>query len=438
MARRLRGALQNAGFPTVVLGVLAVALVVSQRYPPFALAVAVGFVYLALVGLWGFAQAGMATVTIAYFMAPMDSIRPVPGFPVVSASDLLFLVGFLTLAPTLLVRRFAVPIGFLLPLMGFLAVAVLASAGNPQPVSTFSQLLRLVVGALTLPIVIAWWKPEEKVVVRLASAYVLGSALSAVVGISRYHGDRIVGLTNHPNIFSLCSVLAIAVVPFLETRVKGTWRLILLATIPINALGIWWSGSRTSLLALVFVMILYPLLRRSVMTALSFAAVGIVATFTVIRFANAADETSALGRLLGGGQSTASDENRRWAAQEAWRNIQASPVIGRGFEPITEGLGSLAHNIYLQVASATGILGLVAYLLMLGFLAKQATVRTRHLGLLALPILVYMFVGPVIPLLWDRFIWCMAALALLVSEYEQADDDDVGAEPSRATTQVVR
>lgn len=434
MARRFRAALRDAGFPTLVVGILAIVLVLSQRSPLLAPVAAVGFVYLALVGMWGFAQAGTVTITAAYFMAPMDSIRPIPGLAFVSASDLLFLVGFLTLAPILLVRRFAIPIGFVLPMIGFLGVAVLASVANPHPVSTFSQLLRLVVGALTLPIVIAWWKPEEKVVVRLSSAYVLGSTVSAVVGISQYHGSRIAGLTNHPNIFSLCSVLAIAVVPFLETRVKGKWRLVLIATVPINALGIWWSGSRTSLLALVFVMILYPALKRSVMTMLSFAALGVVTTFLVARFADAADETSALGRLLGGGQSGSSDENRREAAEQAWRNIQASPVIGRGFEPITEGLGFLAHNIYLQVASATGVLGLTAYLLMLGFLAKQATVRTRHLGLLALPILVYMFVGPVIPLLWDRFIWCMAALALLVSEYVQTDDEDVGAEADPVTT----
>ena len=39
-----------------------------------------------------------------------------------------------------------------------------------------------------------------------------------------------------------------------------------------------------------------------VMAALSVAAVGVVATYFVAQFADAADETSALGRLLGGGQ----------------------------------------------------------------------------------------------------------------------------------------
>ena len=77
---------------------------------------------------------------------------------------------------------------------------------------------------------------------------------------------------------------------------------------------------------------------------------------------------------------------------------------------------------------ATGVLGLTAVLVMLVFLAKQATVSTRHLGLLAVPVLVYMFVGPVIPMLWDRWIWCMAALALLVSEYIESDEEDVGTE----------
>jgi len=434
---RLRGALQKAVLPTFVVVGLAVVLLLSLKSPPFALLAAVGLVYLTLVGVWGFAQAGTATVTLAFFMAPMDSVRPVPGLAFVSAADILWLVGFITLAPTLLARRFAVPIGFLMPLMAFLCVALLASAGNPNPLSTFSQLVRLVVGALTLPIVIGWWKPSEKIVVRLATAYVLGSAVSGVVGLSRYHGDRIMGLTNHPNIFSLCAVLAVAIVPFLESRVDRTWRLILLATVPINVLGIWWSGSRTSLLALLFVVILYPLLKRSVMSMLTVAGVGVVGMFVLASFADAVDETSALGRLLGRGTASASDESRRWGQEQAWNDFVSSPVIGRGFEPRTEGLGFLAHDIYLQVASATGVLGLTAYLLMLGFLAKQATVRTRHLGLLALPTLVYMFVGPLIPLLWDRFIWCMAALALLVSEYVQPEEDDVGAEGDRPATRAL-
>jgi hypothetical protein len=74
------------------------------------------------------------------------------------------------------------------------------------------------------------------------------------------------------------------------------------------------------------------------------------------------------------------------------------------------------------------VLGLTAFLLMLFFLAKQATVSNRHLGLLAIPVLVYMFVGPVGPMLWDRWIWSMAALALLVPAYVDPEDEDVGAD----------
>ena len=429
MISPFRGVLRNAGFTALTVGVLAIALPLALKSPLFALAAAVGFAYVILVGRWGFAHAGPAMVTLAYFMAPLDSIRPVPGLRIISAADVLWFVGFLTLAPILIRRRFALPMAFLAPLLAFVAVATLSSVGNPHPLSTFEQLLRLTLGALGLPILLGWWRPDEKVVVRLASAYVLGSTLSATVGIAGYHGERIQGLTTHPNFMAMCSTLAIAIVPFLETRIEKSWRLAIWASVPINLVGIWWSGSRTALLGMIFVAMLYPFLKRSVVATLSLAAAGVSAMYVVVRFAmSSGDETSALGRLLGGGTASVSDDVRRANQEQAWNNFISSPVIGRGFEPRTQGLGFDAHNIYLQVASATGVLGLTAFLLMLFFLAKQATVSTRHLGLLALPVLVYMFVGPVVPMLWDRWIWCMAALALLVPAFLEPDDEDVGSD----------
>jgi O-antigen ligase len=431
-----RGVRRNAGSPALMVGVLAVALTLAMKSPLFAVAAAVAFAYVILLGLWGFAQAGTAMVTVAYFMAPLDSIRPIPGLHIVSASDVLWGVGFLTLAPILVRRPFALPMAFLAPLLAFVAVAILASVGNPHPLTAFQQLLRLTLGALGLPILIGWWRPDEKVVVRLASAYVLGSTLSSAVGIAQYHGERIEGLTTHPNFFAMCCTLAIAIMPFLETRMERGWRLVILATVPINVLGIWLSGSRTGLLGIVFVALLYPLLKRSVMAAVGFAGLGITAMYLVVTFASTAgDQSNALGRLLGGGTASVSDNVRIANQERAWHNFQSSPVIGRGFEPRTQGLGFDAHDIYLQVASATGVLGLTAFVLMLAFFAKQATVTTRHLGLLAVPVLVYMFVGPIIPMLWDRWIWCMAALALLVPEYAEYDDEDVGTHIEAAAVQ---
>jgi O-antigen ligase len=432
---RVRPALREAIFPTFVVGVLGVAILLGQRSPIFAAIAAVGFAYVILVGVWGFASAGTAMVTLAYFMAPLDSVR-LPGLRIVAAADVLWFVGFLTLAPILIRRRFALPMAFLAPLLAFLAVATLASVGNPHPLSTFEQLLRLTLGALGLPILLGWWRPDEKIVVRLASAYVLGSALSAAVGIAQYHGDRIQGLTTHPNFLAMCSTLAIAIVPFLETRVEQAWRLAILATVPFNIMAIWWSGSRTALLGMIFVALLFPFLKRSVPAALGLAAGGVAAMYVVVRYASSSGaETNALGRLLGRGTASTSDSVRIAHQEQAWQNFVSSPVIGRGFEPRTQGLGFDAHNIYLQVASATGVLGLTAFLLMLFFLAKQATVSSRHLGLLAIPVLVYMFVGPVVPMLWDRWIWCMAALALLVPAYLQPDDEDVGADTEIAGVQ---
>lgn len=284
MAERFRVALRNSGLPAVVLVALAGALILSMQSPVFGLAAAVVFIYVALVAMWGLVATGTATVTLAYFMAPMDSIRPVPGVPFVSAADVLWAVGFLTLAPALIRRRFAVPMAFLAPLLAFVSVATLASAGNPAPLSTFEQLLRLTLGALGLPILIGWWRPAEKVVAGLASAYVFGSAFSALVGVAQYHGERIQGLTTHPNFFAMCSTLAIAIVPFLETRLERGWRLAILATVPINLMGIWWSGSRTALLGMIFVALLYPLLKRSVPAALTLAAAGVTAMYVVVTF----------------------------------------------------------------------------------------------------------------------------------------------------------
>jgi hypothetical protein len=111
---------------------------------------------------------------------------------------------------------------------------------------------------------------------------------------------------------------------------------------------------------------------------------------------------------MGGGNATGSNQAREDAARIAIDQFTASPLLGGGFGPILE-----AHNIYLQIAAAVGIFGLLGYLLIMWSLVRPLFMYAEPYGLLAVPALAYAMAGMIFPLLWDRYIWCVLALGLI-------------------------
>ena len=110
---------------------------------------------------------------------------------------------------------------------------------------------------------------------------------------------RRIGLSEHPNVFGLCALLAVALIPFILTQVPRSWRWIPLGLGAVCMYGVWISGSRAALAALIAVAVIYPVLARSVLAGLA-----LIAGFTAFlafagRLLGETSSSNALGRLLG-------------------------------------------------------------------------------------------------------------------------------------------
>ena len=108
-------------------------------------------------------------------------------------------------------------------------------------------------------------------------------------------------------------------------------------------------------------------------------------------------DDNALGRLLGGGQAVASDLEREQAITAGLRSFRENPAFGGGFEQALN-----AHNIYLQIAVAVGLDGLVGYLLVIGSVVAPLVIQRTPYVLLAYPALAYEFRGLLSNILWSR------------------------------------
>jgi hypothetical protein len=87
-----------------------------------------------------------------------------------------------------------------------------------------------------------------------------------------------------------------------------------------------------------------------------------------------------------------------------------------------------AHNIFLQIAAAVGIFGLLFYLIVLWSLIRPILTLPSPYGLLSVPALAYAMAGLIFPFLWDRYIWCVLGFALvgpILAQRAAAEDETV-------------
>lgn len=381
---------------SLVLGILGMALVAG----------------LTLVAVLGFERAAMTLFFIGFATAPMDRVRPVPGLDIVAASDLILFAAVICLAPVLLRRTFGLQAMFLVAVLVFVSAALVASAVNPEPIVSLFIIARLLVGAILLPVLFAWWRPRPEVVVALALAYVGGAGISvaqAVLSGDSVYG-RYIGLTMHPNILGLCSLLAVALVPFLLSALPRWTAPFLVVAAGVNAYGVWISGSRAALVVAILAAGVYVLISRSINVVLLFFGLSIAPVWIVARAIVRGEEgNNALGRLLGNATSTPSDLDREMLRQVAIDNFTANPLFGVGFGDVLE-----AHNVYLQIAAAGGIITVAAFLLLMGATLRQAMIVGPRYLMLAIPAISYIAIAPLTSLVWDRYIWTVLALPFLL------------------------
>jgi hypothetical protein len=406
-----------------------------------ALGLAVLLVVLVTVGI---ELTATALLLVAMTMAPMNDVKPVAAISFVTMSDVFFFLGVGLLLPILMTRGFHRQAPFLLGVAGVFVVGLVSSAVSTDPAASLNGLVRLAVGALLLPIVFMLWRPGRRVLVAFAGAYVLGTAISVakgrISGVTSTDG-RYAGLTEHPNILGVTCMLAVTLVPFLLVGTPRSYRWVVLGAGAVCGYGVWISGSRAALVGTAAVAVLYLVLSRKIEHAVVFFGISIIPVYVVGRtFASGVVDGSPLGRLRGGGSASMSDLERQDLARVAIGKFFSHPIIGTGF-----GDASLAHNIYLQIAAAGGVVGLAFYLLILLSTVRQPLVLGSPAHLLALPAMAYVLIGPLTPLLWDRYVWCVLALPFLMSGQArderaapERDDGPAAVPPRRLTGRALR
>ncbi|WP_186313497.1 O-antigen ligase [Paenarthrobacter nicotinovorans] len=276
---------------------------------------------------------------------------------------------------------------------------------------------------------------NPSIVGRVALAWTAGAAVSGAVAISDFlhitsvsnallgyvnATGRSSGLTAHPNTLGVSCAMAMSIAVYYIAR----RRLLGLAMFVSLAGGVIASGSRAAqvavVLSLVFTLACSAKTRRRVLPVLLGAsAVGIIIAFLsgpaalpdlggIVRFTDASAEVSDAGRAL--------------VLQQGIHDFQYSPIIGVGLEYATS-----AHNIYIQMAAAGGVLlvcGLLAYFI--GAITVGWRVRTVHplsVHILA-ALIVWLSAGIASNQLTDRFLYfpvaCLAALPYMLPRSSEA------------------
>ena len=426
----------RAVVPPVVVLVMLMVLIPLGLGSTIGAGAALGLVLvLLLLATVGLESSAVVLLGAGFLFAPMNDVKPVAAVSFVTVSDVFFFMGVVTLFPLLMTRTFVRQAPFLMGVGGIVAFGLISSALAPAPAASLNVLVRLIVGALMLPLVFMLWRPGRGVMTWFAAAYVAGNGISVLQGLATgvvSVEGRYIGLTEHPNILGLISMLAVALVPFLYAEVPSRLRWLVLVGGAVSAYGVWMSGSRAALAGTVVLALVYLMLSRSIEHGLVLFGLSIVPLYLVGRtFSSDTADSSPLGRLRGGGSATLSDIDRDNLHAVAIDKFLHHPVLGNGFAD-----ASLAHNIYLQVAAAGGVVGVLFFLVIVVSTIRQPLLLLGHLRLLALPAMGYAMVGPLTPLIWDRYIWCVLALPFLVPRPpgRTATDDVVheAAEPSAA------
>ncbi|MGH2561661.1 MAG: oligosaccharide flippase family protein, partial [Thermomicrobiales bacterium] len=358
----------------------------------------------------------------------------------VALSDLFFLLAALVLLPGLVVRggqeRLA-PVRWLVG--GALLIVVgglLGSMFAANPSASLAQLIRFSIASILVPILFAFWSPSVVELRRIAWLWVCSVTVSALVAILEmgnfYHG-RADGLTNHPNHLALTCVMATGPAIALTLLSRGLGRWIGVGCGLTLAAGLLISGSRAGLAGIGMTLIAMAAFTKRAEIAAGIAAAFFAGTGLIVTGVVNLPAGNALARLFGSEDRTvvqgvfASDEMRQDQFQQGLDRVLANPFTGVGFE---DALAS--HDIYLQLWSSAGVLGLAGILTIAVVLLNVPARTLLARGALATPppmmlllgfgasFFGYLVTGLFHNALWDRYLWLTPALIAVLTPHAVA------------------
>ena len=292
-----------------------------------------------------------------------------------------------------------------------IAGGILGSQFAADLAVSLSSIIRFGLAAVGVPLVFAALRPTRSEVRLLAWAFVVGAAVNSVAGVLTYtSGNRGIGLSTHSNHLAAGCLLAsgFAAGLFLTSARLASW--IAAALWGVVAVGILKSGSRAGVIGeMILIALLLGLtgsariLRWCVTVVVGVAALLAV---NVIPY----DEQDAIARVLGRNRSAVaqSDFERAQFRAKAIQGIEEHPLTGAGFEE-----ARTAHNVYLQVWGAAGIIGLLgmAVLWSAGIHALlEGMAGDRWVLGAAAAVVSFLVIASASNILWDRYLWFAFAL----------------------------
>ncbi|HJQ04975.1 MAG TPA: O-antigen ligase family protein [Nocardioides sp.] len=369
----------------------------------------------------------------AFAMAPAyKGLASSPG-ATVTPTDAALALGLLMLVPSMFEKRLRLPLTYVIGLVLVIVMGLIGTMVAKSPFYSAYQMLQWLAMLVVLTFGIALWSPSWRVVRVLMWSYVVGQTASLVKAFisGPTGGDgRYMGLSHHPNAFAEGGMMAFAGLLYLFHTTKSVRTRLLILVLAAGAVeSVVLSGSRATLVVIAALMLMVPFVERSALIGFAGAIVGALVVFTLPLLTNASGQGSALNRLAGDKTASAADSQRTAQLKEGWHLFLHHPVLGNGFDQVNG-----FHNLFLEVAAASGVVGLLGYLLILYCLCRPIFGRfpERRLAYVA-----WAFVGltGTVPGMEDRTLWMPMALVFLMAarEYQvlTGTTDDDGAEVAR-------
>jgi O-antigen ligase len=385
--------------------------------------------YVLLLTCLGTERLAVLTLLAAFVTAPMyKGLSPSLDSPV-TPTDGLFVLGFALLMPTVAARRVHLPALYFVGLIIVVVTGCLASVLSADPLTSFIALTLWLMVMGALPIAFALWSPGSRVIELLAWAYVSGHMISIAYALVNGPGDqgRYGGLAAHPNYYAQAGMMSIALLIYLFFRhsEQVLLRLVVLGAAAASLYSIDSSGSRAALVVTAVLVLMIPVVERSAITGFVWALLGALAIVVLPLVIGVTGEQSSLARLVGNTNSSFSDQERTAGLASGWDRFWAHPLTGDGLLELFD-----IHNMFLEVAVAIGIFGLVGYLMVLAVFARPLFGHHPHRRL-AYTAWAYLGFGATIPSLYDRSIWGPIALSVVtIATAARWSDDERGDTPA--------
>ena len=231
----------------------------------------------------------------------------------------------------------------------------IAALGSPN---SFAQVFaKFTITALPLALAMSRLLPNRQEVCLLVSGLVVGITASTGFGLYGPVGGqgRALGFTSHPNQFAVHAVVSLPLLWLLwkEGRLRLRWILIL-ATLEVW--GLLLSGSRSGLLALIAVLVLWIWRRTGALSLTVGLLFGFISAVAISLTPPVTIDTPLIERVLNPEETQNSNDARVQLIQEGVDRVGDQPVFGTGIP-----MESLPHNVVLFVWTGMGLLGLFAF-----------------------------------------------------------------------------